>query len=44
MLDLVALDSKGTGPAQLPKIAVTLPSRWRSYEGFVVQKYDGATA
>jgi hypothetical protein len=38
VLDLVALDTAGTGPAQLPKIALTLPSGWRSYEGYAVLK------
>ena len=43
VLDLVALDTTGTGPAHLPKIAITLPSGWRSYGGFVVQKFHGPT-
>ena len=38
VLDLVALDTAGTGPAQLSKIALTLPSGWRSYEGYAVLK------
>jgi hypothetical protein len=36
VFDLVALDTAGSGPAYLPKIAVTLPSGWSSYDGFGV--------
>ena len=38
VLDLVALDTAGTGPARLPEIALTLPSGWRSYKGYAVLK------
>jgi hypothetical protein len=38
VLDLVALDTAGTGPAHLPRIAVTLPGGWRNYEGFAMLK------
>lgn len=41
VLDLVALDTAGTGPAHLPRIAITLPSGWRSYDGFAVLKSHG---
>src|SRR5262249_37322349 len=36
VLDLVALDTAGTGPALLPRIAITLPSGWSNYEGYAV--------
>ncbi len=41
VLDLVALDTAHTGPAHLPKIAITLPSGWGSYHGFALPGYDG---
>jgi hypothetical protein len=41
ILDLVALDTDGTGPARLPKISITLPNGWRSHKGFVVLKFHG---
>jgi probable HAF family extracellular repeat protein len=37
-MDLVALDTAGTGPARLPRISITLPSGWRSHKGFAVLK------
>lgn len=40
-LDLVALETAGNGPARLPRISITLPSGWRSYGGWVVQKFRG---
>ena len=38
VLDLVALDTAHTGPAHLPKIAITLPNGWSSYHGFALTR------
>jgi len=34
VLDLVSRDHAGTGPAHLPRIAITLPSGWFNYDGW----------
>lgn len=38
VLDLTALDDRGTGPVQLPKIAITVPDGWFNYDGWAVSK------
>ena len=38
VLDLVARDRAGTGPAQLPKIELTVPDGWFNYKGIAVGK------
>lgn len=38
MLDLVARDQRGTGPADLPRIEITLPAGWFNYDGWGVGK------
>ena len=36
VLDLVARDHSGTGPAHLPRIAINLPSGWFNYDGWAM--------
>ena len=36
MLDLVALEQPGTGPARLPRIAITVPRGWFNYDGWAM--------
>src|SRR5262245_40807321 len=43
VLDLVALDAAGTGPAHLPKIEVTVPGGWRNNDGFALLRFHGTT-
>jgi hypothetical protein len=42
-VDLVALDERGTGPTQLPKIEITAPDDW-SNGGWNISKGSGAVA
>ena len=38
VLDLVARDEKGTGPARLPRIEITLPDGWFNFDGWGLSK------
>ena len=43
ILDLVARDKDGTGPAQLPKIQMTVPEGWFNFEGWGLGKSNRFT-
>ena len=38
MFDLVARDQRGTGPAHLPRIEITVPEGWFNYDGWGISK------
>jgi hypothetical protein len=38
ILDLVARDERGTGPAHLPKIQITVPEGWFNFDGWAMSK------
>jgi len=38
VLDLVARDERGTGPARLPRIEITVPERWFNFDGWGISK------
>lgn len=37
-LDLVARDQRGTGPARLPRIEITVPEGWFNFDGWGISK------